>query len=836
MKNLVLFVCCLVAVSTGLWAQPNYDFSAESTSGHTLFYKINSNKTSVRVVSEKSIQPHYTTKPTGNLTIPEQVVNDGKTYAVTAIGDQAFYSCSGLTSVSMPNSITEIGSNAFYYCIGLTSITIPNTVTTISKYAFSWCTALTSCSIPNTVISMGNDVFQNTAWLDSQADGIIYKDNWCLGYKGSKPTGAVSIQEGTKGIAACAFNLCSEITEITIPNSVITIGEYAFQKCTGLTTINLPEALTYIEWYAFKGCSTLTSFTIPNAVTNIGRDVFTNTAWYDNQDDGILYKDGWCLCYKGSKPTGSITIQEGTKGIANNVFHSCSGITDVTFPSTLTNINNFAFGYCSGITSIVCEALTPPTMDSVAFANKYDATLTVHASSLQAYQNAPWWKKFTIQAFSYTVTATSTDENMGSVTGSGTYTEDATATLTAIPVAHHHFVQWNDGNDQNPRIFNVDSNTTLTATFEIDSYTLSADVNDENMGSIEITDEARSYVYGTEITVTATPADHHHFVQWNDGNDQNPRIFNIDSNTTLTAIFEIDSYTLSADVNDENMGSVEITDEARSYAYGTEITVTATPADHHHFVQWNDGNEQNPRIFNIDSNTTLTAIFEIDSYTLSVGVNDENMGSVEITDEARSYVYGTEITVTATPADHHHFVQWNDGNEQNPRIFNIDSNTTLTAIFEIDSYTLSVGVNDENMGSVEITDEARSYVYGTEITVTATPAEGYQFVNWSDDEEAGASRTITITEDMEITANFERIPEGPDAITEASSSNAQIFGSNQRIVINNAANANVAVYDVMGREVVKAQRITTNREVLAVPQQGMYIVRVGKTAKKVWVK
>ena len=89
---------------------------------------------------------------------------------------------------------------------------------------------------------------------------------------------------------------------------------------------------------------------------------------------------------------------------------------------------------------------------------------------------------------------------------------------------------------------------------------------------------------------------------------------------------------------------------------------------------------------------------------------------------------------------------------------------------------------------------------------------------------------------MEITANFERIPEGPDAITEASSSNAQIFGSNQRIVINNAANANVAVYDVMGREVVKAQRITTNREVLAVPQQGMYIVRVGKTAKKVWVK
>ena len=229
MKNLVLFVCCFVAVSTGLWAQPNYDFSAESTSGHTLFYKINSNKTSVRVVSEKSIQPHYTTKPTGNLTIPEQVVNDGKTYAVTAIGDQAFYSCSGLTSVSMPNSITEIGSNAFYYCIGLTSITIPNTVTTISKYAFAWCTALTSCSIPNTVISMGSDVFQNTAWLDSQADGIIYKDNWCLGYKGSKPTGAVSIQEGTKGIAACAFNGCSEITEITIPNSVITIGEFAFQ-------------------------------------------------------------------------------------------------------------------------------------------------------------------------------------------------------------------------------------------------------------------------------------------------------------------------------------------------------------------------------------------------------------------------------------------------------------------------------------------------------------------------------------------------------------------------------------------------------------------------------
>ena len=668
MKRVVLFLSCLLAATSSLWAAYiNYDFYAECGTGQMLYYKINADDTSVIVCSQYAyLAPYYDVYPSGDITIPAEVEFNEKTYVVTAIGSNAFRNCSGLTSVTIPNTITVIDAYAFGFCSALESIEIPTSVTVLYSNCFYNCTNLATFTIPAAVTLIGGYAFQNTAWWNEQDDGIIYKDGWCLGYKGTKPSGSLTIQDETIGIQSSAF-----------------------ESCSGITTLSLPESLSYIGEYAFNNCTSITDFTIPAAVTLIGGYAFQNTAWWNEQPDGIVYKDDWCLRYKGEKPYSGISIVEGTRHIANLAFSSCEDISSLALPSSLLSIGDKAFSSCYYIYTISCEVLTPPTIRANTFMGA-DPTIIVHANSVQAYSNAPYWNQFYVQSFSYTVTATSADDNMGSVSGSGNYGGNTTATLTATPIGNYRFVQWSDGSTDNPYQFSVVQDSNLVATFAINTYTLTINVN-------------------------------------------------------------------------ETMGSVEIDEEAEEYAYGTIVTLTATPEEHYHFVQWSDDNTNNPR--------TLT----------------------------------------------------------------ITENTELTAVFAADTYTLTVNVNDEAMGSVKIDEEAEEYAYGTEVTLTATPAAGYQFVGWSD-EETEATRTITITDDIELTATFELIPEGPDAIAEANSSNAQIFGGEKRIIINNAANAMVAIYDVMGRTVVKEQRITTNNAAIVVPQRGMYIIRMGKAAKKVFVK
>ena len=373
MKKLILSICCLIATTTGLWAQ-DYDFYIiNPTSGKKLFCEINSNGTSVSVFGEQE---------SGNIAIPSSVTNNGKTYTVTRIRYSAFENCTGLTDVTIPNSVTEIGSWAFSGCTNLTFINIPSNVTSIEDRAFENCSKLTSFTIPNAVTNLGEKAFKNTGWWNNQSDGTIYKDNWCLGYKGDKPTGYQNLLNGTKGIANGAFS-GTEIVGVTIPYSVIYIGENAFSYCSLLASVNTnafsitPCSLTTIGDFAFGNCPSLSSCDIPASVTSIGSNILLYTQWWDGQPDGIVYKDGWCLGVKGNEVNGDITIQNGTKGfadwafegmfytspttisipntvtkIAKGTFFRCEGITAVSIPNSVTEIGEYAFAECSGLTSV----------------------------------------------------------------------------------------------------------------------------------------------------------------------------------------------------------------------------------------------------------------------------------------------------------------------------------------------------------------------------------------------------------------------------------------------------------------------------------------------------
>ena len=180
---------------------------------------------------------------------------------IKSIGVDAFYKCTGLTSIEIPNSVMSIRYFAFSGCTGLTSLEIPASVINIEDSAFSGCQNLTSIIVDkkNQKYDSRNDC---NAIIDTQTNALIM---------GCKNT---IIPEDIKSIGVDAFYKCTGLTSIKIPDSVTSIGNSAFSGCTSLKSIEIPNSVTSIGDSAFRGCINLTSIIIPNSVTSMGDEVF----------------------------------------------------------------------------------------------------------------------------------------------------------------------------------------------------------------------------------------------------------------------------------------------------------------------------------------------------------------------------------------------------------------------------------------------------------------------------------------------------------------------------------------------------------------------------------
>ena len=304
---------------------------------------------------------------TGDIVVPAEVTNESVTYKVTGIGAKAFYKCTGMTSVVLPEGLKSIAKEAFYGCNAITTITIPSTVTEILSYAFYNCKALTAVVIPDGVEVINTYTFNNCIKMTSLTIGAGVKEINSSAFKYCESLPTVTIPKNVAKIAGDAFGSCKSLKEfvvdsenasycaidkilyskdgttaimcpialegaITIPAGTTTIDVEAFSGCTKITSVTVPSSVTAINEGAFDGCSALTTANLSEGLLTIGESVFDNA--------GLT----------------SIVVPNSVTSIGANAFYYCMALETAQIGSGVTTIGASPFYRCTALKSINVDA------------------------------------------------------------------------------------------------------------------------------------------------------------------------------------------------------------------------------------------------------------------------------------------------------------------------------------------------------------------------------------------------------------------------------------------------------------------------------------------------
>lgn len=375
------------------------------------------------------------------------------------------------------------------------------------------------------------------------------------------------------------------------------------------------------------------------------------------------------------------------------------------------------------------------------------------------------------QTRTYTLTVNTAEGGTTNPSGTATYDEGKQVAVVAHAEASYTFTKWDLGNGQestdNPLFLTIDRDMVITPVFTKDepkpTYTLT--IQTAGNGSVIRTPDKDRYEKAEIVHLEAIADAGWHFAGWSDGDKGAVRQISITSDMMLTATFVNDQekvyYTL--DVQTTGQGEVVVNPDLAQYEEWTVVTLTAVPEQGWQFKCWEDYSTNATRYITMTRNTEVTAFFEeipVERYTLTMKAAEG--GKTTPTAGTHMYNGDEQVVLTATAQPGYTFTKWlfGDGTEQtaNPYTLYITENTEVTPVFTQDApqptYTLTTSVNGQ--GEITVSPQQERYPANTEVTLTAVPAQGWQFVKWEDNT-TSAIRTITMTRDMAAVATFEEL-------------------------------------------------------------------------------
>ena len=658
----------------------------------------------------------------------------------------------------------------------LTTITIPSSVASIGSEAFGGCSGLSSI-----IVEEGNTMYDSrdncNAIIVSASNTLLYGcQNTII------PTSVTQIEN-------YAFSGCSNLYSIIIPNNVTSVGDYAFNDCSSLSEVTLSDNITTIKRHTFNNCTQLESIVIGSNVKDIESDAFSS-----------------CPLTSVTIKSNAITSKDYTT--SKNIAHIFgSQVENYILGSNISRVGYYAFDGCSNVKTMTFQSYNVPSYHTSAFNNLKNGTTTyVPCGRKEAYDlvfssggGMQYIFKTQYAPLKYQITGFVNNEEMGSVIVPQTECDY----LVAEANYGYHFDHWSDGSTYSYRSITLTQDTILQAFFEKNSYTIRTE-SSQSEGGTTFGDTTALYL--DTVTIAAIVNEHYHFVRWNDGDMNAIRQVSVTEDKTYTAIFEKDKFLVLFKDDD----GTELKRDSVEYGVmpiaPTNPSKASTAQYEYSFNGWN------PVIVEVTQNAIFTATYTsaIRSYTVTFLNEDGSEISSVVYQYGQTPIAPSDPTKSATAEYTYTFAGWDkpiaqvqgdatyratfnatknsytitwqneDGSlidqtmvkygvipthadpvKQNtveytytfagwtPNVVAVTGDATYRATFssEVNMYSITANVINGEVEGVGV------YPYGTEVTLTAIPNDGYAFDQWSDGVKDNP-RTIIVFGDAEYTALF----------------------------------------------------------------------------------
>lgn len=682
-----IFISCLLALMPLL-------ASAVKVRIDGIWYNLDVDKRTAEVTRSSSGSAAYDEcfDYVGNVVIPETVQYEGQTIDVLGIGEEAFYKCKALTSVTFPNSLTYIERYAFNECVSLNGVTIPEKLRKIGDCAFSHCSSLTSIVIPKNVENIGGCAFEYTGLTSVVLDAR--KNNYMaqLVFANCPNLTSVSIGENITYLGHQMLAGCTNLKSVEIPSNIDfkagdgSCGDFLFQDCTSLTSVTLPDNMTIIPSGMFSGCTALTSIDIPESVTEIETSAFEKSGLTSITIPKNVTRL-WPLCFYDCKHITSIVIPDNVTDLGEYLFWSCTALESVTIGSGVSYIPSSMFANCTSLKTITIpdniEAIYSSAFAECIRLESIKIGSGVRILGTRIFENCI--KLTDVYNCAAQVTTHFINEHGGSIDPfKGFYPEEATLYVPdSLYFDYKSAYKWKD------------FGTIKTLSGETLSYTnkLVYMVDSVEYKSYEVD-------YKTSLIPEEAPVkEGHTFSGWSGLPETMPW-----HDVTVYGSFVPNKYTVTWQVDGEVVKSEQVT-------YGTAIPVPEIPVkEGHTFSGWDTIPETMPA-----KDLTLTGVCTPNKYTIAYMLD----GSLLQTD---TITYGNSVTPCQVPEkEGYTFSGWSELPATMPA-----TDLIINGAYTINKYRLTYLVDGAVYKECEV-------AYGDTIIAEAAPfKDGYRFGGWSE--------------------------------------------------------------------------------------------------------